>query len=359
MNPAEPIPADASVAAIRAAPAQCHDIVVVGASAGGVEALSDLVERLPPDLPAAVFVVLHVSAAAPSLLPAILNRASALPAVVAEDRGPVEPGKIYVAPPDSHLLVAPGEMRLWRGPPEHACRPAVDPMFRTAAASYGPRVLGVVLSGTLDDGVAGLAAVKRRGGIGLVQSPEEAQFASMPSTAIATLDVDHVLTVRGIAAQLDELARTPIPATDEPFVPRTPAELVLAEGADGEPDWAPVTLDLRCPDCGGLVSEVEGQDPVEFACPEGHRFSSEGLLSRQGDQLELALWETVRRLEERASLLAGLAARARSLNAPRTAERFEEQANDNLQRVRFVRRTVLASAIEDLGPGALASPNDS
>ncbi len=350
MTPTEPIDATEGVHETHAGPPQCHDIVVVGASAGGVEALSDLVEHLPADFPAAVFVVLHLSSVAPSLLPAILNRAGALPAVVAEDGRPVEPSTVYVAPPDSHLLVAPGEIRLWRGPAEHTCRPAVDPLFRTAAASYGPRVVGVVLSGTLDDGVAGLAAVKRRGGVGLVQNPDEAQFASMPSSVIATLDVDHVLTVRELAAELEELARTPLPDRVEPYEPSTPAELLRPKGEDGDPAWRPVTLDLRCPECGSSLSEVEGAEPLEFACPQAHAFSTESLVSRQGDALESALWESVRRLEERASLLTGLAVRARKRGAADAAERLEDQARDNVQRVRFVRRAVLASAIEDLGP---------
>ena len=168
-----------------------HDIVVIGASSGGVEALRSVADGLPPDFPAAVFVVMHFPEDVPSALPRILSRAGPLEAVHPEDGDPIEAGRIYVAPPDFHLLVARGRVRIRRGPKENRHRPAVDPLFRTAAFAYGPRVVGVVLTGARDDGTAGLMAVKRRGGVAVVQDPDDALFAGMPEHALEYVEVDH------------------------------------------------------------------------------------------------------------------------------------------------------------------------
>ena len=170
-----------------------HDMVVVGTSSGGVEALMELCGGLPEDLPAAVFVVVHFPEGAPSVLPSILNRAGPLKAVHPEDGDPIENGRIYVAPPGLHLLVERGRVRLVRGPRENLHRPAVDPLFRTAAVAYGPRAVGVVLTGARDDGTAGLLAIKRRGGVAVVQDPDDALFSGMPQSALEYVDVDYCL----------------------------------------------------------------------------------------------------------------------------------------------------------------------
>src|SRR5437588_11068380 len=183
-----------------------HDIIVVGASAGGVEALVTLARSLQRNLQAAVFVVLHIPAQSPSLLPEILGRAGPLKAVQATDDMQIEQGHIYVAPPDHHMLMELGKVRVVRGPKENRHRPAVDPLFRSAALAYGPRVIGVILTGALDDGTAGLLAVKRRGGIAVVQDPSEAMYPSMPSSALAHVEVDHVLSLADIGPLLGRLA---------------------------------------------------------------------------------------------------------------------------------------------------------
>lgn len=191
-----------------------RDVVVVGASAGGVEAISRLVKGLPGDLPAAVLVCLHVSSGSPSALPQILRRAGALPAEHAHDGAPVEHGHIYVAPPNQHLLLDGDRMTLSTGARENGHRPAVDPLFRSAARSMGPRVIGVILSGMLDDGAAGLWAVKSRGGLAVVQSPDDAAYAAMPANAIAATAVDRVLPVAEIAEFIVAATRNPIPGDD-------------------------------------------------------------------------------------------------------------------------------------------------
>jgi len=184
-----------------------HDIIVIGASAGGVETLMRLIGALPPDLPAAVFVVLHVTPHATSALPDILARSGPLPALHPVDGAAIRMGQVYVAPPDHHLLVEVGHVRVVRGPYENNHRPAVDPLFRTAARAYGPRVTGVVLLGMLDDGTSGLQAVKLRGGVAVVQDPADALFPGMPRSAVENVAVDWVLPLTGIAPMLALLAR--------------------------------------------------------------------------------------------------------------------------------------------------------
>jgi two-component system chemotaxis response regulator CheB len=189
---------------------QTHDVVVVGASAGGIDALTRIVSRLPGDLPAAVFVVLHVSAGATSVLPAILTRHGRLPARHATSGEAIEPGTIYVAPPDHHLVLEAGSIALSRGPRENRVRPAIDALFRSAAVAYGARVIGVVLSGYLDDGAAGLAVIKKHGGLAIVQDPDDAQCAGMPRAALEAVDADHVTQVDDAGPLIGRLVRTPL-----------------------------------------------------------------------------------------------------------------------------------------------------
>ncbi len=188
-----------------------HDIIVVGASAGGVEALSELVKNLPSDLNATVFIVLHVPSHGTSVLPNILNRAGALRSHHAKDGQAIVPGRIYIAPPNYHLLIKHGHVHLSRGASENSHRPAIDPLFRTAARAYGRRVVGVVLTGVLDDGTAGLMAVKMRGGMAVVQDPDDAMYSGMPRSAIANvMDIDFVLPLSKIPAELVNLASRPM-----------------------------------------------------------------------------------------------------------------------------------------------------
>lgn len=197
-----------------------HDIIVVGASAGGVEALSRLVSDLPEDLPAAVFIVLHMGPHSTTALPHILARRTKLAVEHARDGEPIENGRIYVALPDRHLLVGRDTVRVSTGPKENGHRPAVDSLFRTAAAAYGPRVVGVVLSGSRDDGTAGLRAIHARGGLAVVQDPDEALFPGMPQSALAGDHPDFVVPVGEIGSLLSDLARKePKPEGRSPTMP--------------------------------------------------------------------------------------------------------------------------------------------
>ena len=261
-----------------------HDVIVIGASAGGVEALVALVHDLPPDLPAALFVVLHIPPYGTSVLPAILSRKGPLPARHPTDGEAIQPGHIYIAPPDYHLLIDGDRIRLSRGPNENGHRPAIDTLFRSAARSAGPRVIGVVLSGALDDGTAGLQAMKMRGGLAVVQDPEDALFSSMPRSAVDNVAVDHVLPLSAIAPALATLTRQPVPEQEEAAVPdEMEIEVGVAEMdmAALEADRAGAPSGYACPDCHGVLWEVQEGELVRFRCRVGHAYSPDSLLASQ------------------------------------------------------------------------------
>jgi two-component system, chemotaxis family, protein-glutamate methylesterase/glutaminase len=316
-----------------------HGVVVIGASAGGLEALTKLVAGLPRDLSAALFVVVHVSPTATSSLPAILSRHGPLPARHPTDDEPIEAGTIYVAPPDHHLLVRPGRVRLARGPRENGHRPAVDPLFRSAALHYGPRVIGVVLSGNLDDGSAGLVAVKARGGVALVQEPSEASFPSMPRSAVDNVAVDACLPVAALADEIARRARAPVrqggPVSGDMRIETDMAEVDSA--AYGDTSEHPGTPSVYgCPECGGVLWELQEGDLMRFRCRVGHAYSSDSLLAEQGEQLESALWAALRALDEERSLSERLAARARERRSG-TVGHFERRARDAATRGDLIR----------------------
>ena len=340
-----------------------HDIIVVGASAGGVEALCQLVSALPQNLPQAIFVVLHISPHGTSVLPNILNRSiqkqqkgSSLRAAHPKDGEAIEYGRIYVAPPDQHLLVKEGYIRLARGPKENSHRPAVDPLFRTAARTYGARVVGIVLSGTLDDGTAGLAAVKQRGGVAIVQDPDEALFSGMPCSAIENVDVDHILQVSDIASVLVELASKPVeeegtPVSSEMEMESDMAELELTAMQSIERPGKP--SGFACPECAGALWELQEGNVLRFRCRTGHAFSAGSLLAEQSEALEVALWSALRALEEKAALAHRMASRARDLNQPISAKRFAQQAHEYQQCAVLIRQMLLKGE----GNGHLSTSN--
>ena len=328
-----------------------HDVIVVGASAGGVEALRALVGKLPGELPAAVLVVLHVAPHHKSVLPHILSGAGPLPAMHPRDKEPLRNGQIYVAPPDRHLVLEDGLVRLSKGPPEGGHRPAVDTLFRTAARYHGARVVGVVLSGALDDGTAGLVAIKQRGGVAVVQDPEEALCADMPRSALDNADVDHCLRIADIATLLTKLARNP--ANQHAPVPQLLAqetEIALDRRKVGDkPPGEP--SEFGCPSCGGVLNELYDGKILRFRCRVGHAFGLASLAADQQDRIEAALWAAIRALEEQAALNARLATRARDRGHARTAANFDERAEgarEHAQKVREVLNRAERSVPEDV-----------
>lgn len=326
-----------------------HDIIVVGASAGGVEALSQLVANLPKDLPAAIFVVVHIPAHSKSLLPNILSRKGGLPATHAIDNEAIAPGRIYVAPPDHHLLVKQGYIRLVKGPKENSSRPAVDPLFRTAAKAYGRRVVGVILTGTLDDGTAGLMDVKRLGGVAVVQDPTEAAYSGMPNSAIQNVEVDYILPLLSIAPVLVDLANElvveqgantmPSDSEMEPDVVELDGATLRERGHPGPPS------NFTCPDCGGTLFELKERNLLRFRCRTGHAFSGTTLLALQSEVQEEALWAAVRSLEERGELMHQMAAKAQESNRHLSAERFEGLAQEARQRADLIRQTLFQNQL--------------
>ncbi|MCP2323059.1 two-component system chemotaxis response regulator CheB [Hamadaea flava] len=322
-----------------------RDVVVVGASAGGVEALRALVAGLPGDLPAAVLIVLHVPRSAPSALASILARACSLPVRPAVDGEMLRHGRVYVAVVDRHLLILDNRIRLSRGPSENGHRPAIDPLFRSAARSFGPRVVGVVLSGTRDDGASGLAVVSQLGGITVVQDPADAAYPAMPRAAMNACEVDHVLPIGKIGPLLGEVVRQPAP----PFVPgQDPLLDAEVDVSSSVPDGAselgsPATY--GCPACGGALYEVSGEPIPRYRCRVGHAWSPESLLEEQSAALESALWMALRSLSEKSALSRQMAGALEERMSSRFAVgRFETMAQDADQAAELIK-----GLIEEIG----------
>jgi len=288
-------------------------VVGIGASAGGVEALTGLVRVLPAGLPAALVVVLHVPSTGTSVLPQILDRAGPLRVVLAEDGAALEPGVIHVAPADRHVVVRDGHLHLSAGPRENGHRPAVDPTLTSIADAYGGRSVGVILSGARDDGTRGLLAIGRAGGTTLVQDPSEALFDGMIRSALQYVDVDAVLPLAQLADRLITLCGSPIAMDEQQLT---------------DPEEATSATRYTCPDCGGALWRREEGGAVQFRCSVGHAYSPESLDGEQGRDVESALWAAVRLLGDRKTLLDEMARRADERGHARSATAFRDQATE-------------------------------
>lgn len=311
-----------------------RDIVVIGGSAGALDPLKEIVTDLPHDLPAAVLVVLHLAATSKSALALILNRIGGLQAVTPRDGDPLRPGYIYVPTSNHHLEVSDGKLRVTRGPRINGVRPAVDVLFQSAAAAYGPRVAGVVLSGGLDDGTAGLAAIRAAGGVGIVQSPDDALIESMPKNAIEVARPEHVMPASEIGAAITRAVREGVAGHAAKLRGGVEMESVGAGDTPGQ------LTGMTCPDCHGSIwIETGNAGEVEFRCRVGHAYSPESFFEIQSGNVENALWAGVRSLEEQASLSAAMAARAGRFGDQDQAERYDTRrkiANDNADLLRKV-----------------------
>lgn len=318
-----------------------RDAVVIGASAGGVEALRTIMASLPGDLPAAVLVVLHVPPYGGSALPAILDRAGPLPARHAANENLLTLGEVLVAPPDQHLVVHDSHAVLSRGPRENGHRPAIDVLFRTAARALGGRVIGVVLSGVLDDGTAGLAAIRERAGAVLVQDPKDALYAAMPSNAIEHVTPDHIAPAAQLGGLIDRLCREEVGRPTEAeasALMEMEADLARMDSdAMNEPSRPGEPSGFSCPDCSGTLFEIHDGGLLRYRCRVGHAWSPESLLGEQAMQLDGALWMALRSLEEKAALARELGERAHERGNPLTARRFEEQAAESTRAATLIR----------------------
>ncbi len=319
-----------------------RDIVVIGASAGGIVTLQTVLSALPLHFPASVFVVMHTAENSPGVLPSVLNRSSVLPVLHASHHMPIYPGRVYVAPPSMHLKLVRGRVELGAGPRENRHRPSVDVLFRSAANAYGSRVIGVVLSGYLNDGSMGLQYVKTHGGIAIVQDPNDAIAASMPLEALEKSDCDYVLPASEIGAKLVSLVGTSGP------------QLQVSTGSKKEPASERKTpAEYSCPDCGGVLRETSEGGLLRYVCRVGHGYAPESLLEAQWDYIEGALWAGIRSLEEHADFSDRLAQR---LSGKKIAESLSERAERARENARILhelieRQTSVSSEIAEESTG--------
>ena len=330
-----------------------HDIVVVGASTGGLDALAALVGGLPADLPAAVFVVQHVAASSPGVLGEVLDKRGPLPARLARDGEPVEPGRVYVAPPDRHLLVTPGAVRLSDGLRENRTRPAVDPLFRSAAVAYRSRVVGVVLTGALDDGAAGLRAVERCGGVAVVQDPADALCPDMPRHALGAVPAARRAPAAELGPLLGRLVREPAPApppvpgdlaaedrlTRRGLTPQPDSDMDEMDTLDGIGDRVP----LSCPDCGGALWHLHDPEPPRYRCHVGHAYTARSLMAGQVEATEQALVVALRTLEERARMLRRMAGDDRQRGRAGLGDDYGARADEIEGHADHLRRVLTAT----------------
>lgn len=312
-------------------------IVVIGGSAGAIKALKLILPMLPQDFPAAVLVVTHIGSQK-SIVPEILGRCSAMPVRHATDGEPIMPGRVLVAPPDEHLTVVARDGRayvqLLHGPKENHCRPAIDPLFRSAASAFLENTIGVVLSGYLDDGTVGLQAIKACGGLAIVQDPVEAEALDMPASALEHVDVDRVLRLSEIGPALVELTATNA----------RPVGAGVGESVFSVPHWIDIenrmtgrdsTMDdlahigkpssLTCPECAGALWEI-GQKPVRYRCHTGHAFTAKVLETLQRDAVEDAIWGAIRALHEQERLFSKLCERERQSGQAARGAEYEAKA---------------------------------
>ena len=322
------------------------DIIVVGASAGGIEALRVLTGALPADLSASIFIVVHTSPEAPGMLADIFNRFGKLRATYATDGELIEKGRIYVAPPDHHLLIEPNRVRVTRGPKENRFRPAVDPLFRSAAQTYGPRVVGVILTGYLDDGTAGLGTLKQLGGTAIVQDPAGALVPFMPLNAMTHVKVDYCLPLEQIAPLLVQLTSEAregdyqVPKEVEIEVNIAKEQKALDAGVLhlGEPS------NYACPECHGVLLQIKERSLLRFRCHTGHAYSVESLLADITDKMNDALWNSIRAFEEGELFLRHMAEHLSDEKSSHSAESFVKRAEDAKRRADLLRQAVTNAA---------------
>jgi two-component system chemotaxis response regulator CheB len=323
-----------------------RNIIVIGASAGGFHAIQEVVRMLPAGLQAALFVVWHMSPDMHGILPDVLNRLNTLPSSNAVDEEPICLGHVYIAPPDRHLLIEKDRVRVTHGPKENRFRPAVDPLFRSAAYAFGNRVIGVVLSGALDDGSAGIWTIKEHGGLAVVQDPLDAEVSAMPKNALLAVKADYRLPVSEIGALLVRLVHEPLTATNAKDMQEQEKEKrevnialgrePLAENIMGFGELSPYT----CPECHGVLTRLQEGSLVRFRCHTGHAYSVDSLLAALSENIEENLWTAIRSMQESIILLNHMGDHYAEANFPTLAAAFFKKRQDAEERAVQVRRVV-------------------
>lgn len=333
-----------------------RDIVVIGGSSGAPAPLKTILGALPADFPAALFVVLHVPARSLGLLATATAAAGRLPVRAATDGMAIRPGTVTIGVPDYHLILTETGIRLGRGPRENMARPSIDPLFRSAAAAYGPRVIGVLLSGLLNDGASGLEAIKSCGGLTLVQDPAEALADEMPRSALAALDVDLTLPAARIGDVLPELVRDPA-GPRLPISPELRLEVDIAVGARIDSDVLRRLADpasITCPQCGGVLSQMRDAKPLRFRCQIGHALSAEAVAKEHETTVDEAMRVALRIIEERAELVRRMGRDGREAGRTAVAALYEERAAEYCRYAETIRKAVLLKrpSPEPSGEGA-------
>ncbi len=322
-----------------------RDIIVIGGSSGATMPLREILTNLPADLPAAIFVVLHIPAQGAGIFSRLTSAVSRLPVLQAESGMAVENGHIYLPAPDHHLLIHENRILLGRGPPENMARPAIDPLFRSAALQYGPRVIGVVLSGLLSDGAAGLNAIKRCGGFTLVQDPADAIADEMPLRAMEVTTVDLCVAAARIGDVLSDLAREQAGAA-LPVPPELRLEFEIAAGerlGGGHLAGIAEPAALTCPACGGVMSELTAKHPLRFRCQVGHAYTADALAKEQEGRVDEALRVALRIIGERAELVHRMAEDGRQNGRVAVARMYDARAAEYREYADLIRRVMLES----------------
>jgi len=323
-----------------------RNIIVIGASTGGFEALQSLVAGLSPSLPASIFVVWHMSPEVRGILPFVLNKCETLPAANAYDGERFQQGRIYVAPPDRHMIIEEAQLRISRGPKENRFRPAIDPLFRSAAFTYGKQVIGIILSGALDDGTAGLWMIKDFGGTAIVQHPRDAPVPSMPESALREVAIDYSIPVAEMPALLHQLCTTPVSDTQQHKLMslqeknNIEQEIRVAGGDQsageqirqfGEP------TSYTCPECHGVLFALRDGKLTRYRCHTGHAFSSDSLLSAVTETVDDSLWNLIRGMEECILLLNSTGDHHAAGNNPQLAAKYFQKAAEIVTRVKLLK----------------------
>ncbi|HSV16332.1 MAG TPA: chemotaxis protein CheB [Tepidisphaeraceae bacterium] len=318
----------------------------MGASIGGMQAFQRICAALPADLPAAVFIVWHTALHSPGILPDVLNRSARLPVAFARDGEAIEHGRVYVAPPDHHMLLWRDVVQLNRGPRQNRFRPAVDPLFHSAADAFGPRVVGVIMTGGLDDGTAGLMHVKRERGVAVVQDPLDADEPGMPRSALEMVDADFVLPIAQIPEVLVRLA------TEQPQPPirleEAKAQMynsdkdigqgLRPEGVTGPP------AEVTCPDCSGALWRETEDGVVKYRCHVGHSFTEQGLLAAKNEEVELALWTALRVLKENATMYRNIIERSTAAGRLASAEHFKQSLEQTEYELQVIKKALMTDS---------------
>lgn len=319
-------------------------IIVIGASAGGFEAIKTIVKNLPADFYDSIFFVWHMSPDIRSVLAKVLNRFNTVYATHACDKELIKPNRIYVAPPDHHLLIEEGRMRVTHGPKENRFRPAVDPLFRSAAYAYGNRVIGIILSGSLDDETAGLWTVKQHGGIAIVQHPDDAKVSSMPESAMRKVQVDFAVPAADIAGLLNKLSKEKTEKAEVVKDKKTKKEIDIAIGENalekGGISLGEITP-YACPECHGVLSKLTDGDLYGYRCHTGHAYSADVLLAALTRKVENSLYNAIRGMDETIALLNHIGDHLAEGNNPNMAAVYFNKAKETAARSKVVRKAVL------------------